>query len=134
MYSDILLALSSVPPVLGVKSSSDSASGLRPLSPEVGVQHTLWRGWLCGSELILVCLTLTHTEGFLNKPSVHLSSGCLHSSIQQILRDCQALFQVLEAPQWDSDSMEVGRSPESLSHLSGSMKLLKLTENLSCTT
>lgn len=74
----------------GTKTRPGSASA--PSSCVWGVETPAWwmllRGWLCGSELVLVCFTLTH-QRLLNKPSVHLSSGFLHSSIHQILMGSQ---------------------------------------------
>ena len=37
---------------------------------------------------VLVHLTLTYPKGFLDKPYMPLTSGFLHSFIQQVLMEC----------------------------------------------
>lgn len=72
----------------------------------------LLRGQPCGSELVCMCVTLTHTKGLLKKPLVPLSFAFLHLSIQQILLEC--LGGAMPCPKClgslteDPDPMELG--------------------------
>lgn len=96
---------------------------------------------LCGSKL-----GVFHTNSYqwvLSKSSVHLSSGFLHSSIHQILMECpvwRPCSKCLGSLSEDLASMEVGlensrgKVPELFLGSSRSMRPLKLTGDLSCTT
>lgn len=104
---------------------------------ETSAGRILLRGQPCGSEPVWVCLTLTRTEGFLNKPAVHPGSGCLPSSIRQI--PMEALVGARLGSKClgslSEDSVEVGLEHsrgEGPPGPLGSTRPLNLTGNTSC--
>lgn len=76
---------------MGQRTDLAQYLSLHPLSGAWGMETpapcTLLRDQLCGSQLVLVCLTLAHQRD-VNKLSLCLNSRFHHSSTHQMLMEC----------------------------------------------